>query len=376
MDITDCPSKSAGHGAPSPMTDYGFRVLNIETTNRCNMRCSFCGLPVRKLARRDMTPEDVISIMEQAAAMGGAEYVAFHMFGEPLLYRHLWRCLDEGRRLGLRTQLVTNGLLLTPRNIERILEHQPNILRISLQILDPKIMAATRGIKTPYKTYLGRVADCLARLLDSGHHIEEIRTDLATNDDRYAGLRGNWRKLLDQTGFAIPPGDPTVSGQTPKLMQPYLEQFLGMVAERSKIFELSLEHLAECTRGFYSHPRGSGVWDLAYRLAPNNLVTYKLFWHGRKLEQYQPVDTGLCRNYIMGVLADGTVTCCCNDYGAFTALGNIHEEPLAQVLERNRALLDGLHNKGDLPFEACRRCLGFPTKRAAVYDKVRKKLRG
>ena len=47
-----------------------------------------------------------------------------------------------------------------------------------------------RGIEVEFDVYINRVADCLARLLDNDNGIEEIRTDLAVNDDRYYGIKG------------------------------------------------------------------------------------------------------------------------------------------------------------------------------------------
>lgn len=347
------------------LRDFGYRVVCIEVTNRCNMACSFCPLPIRNAPLQDLPKDGVFRILESVAAIEGIDWVAFHQYGEPLLYPGIWDCIDRCKELGLRTQLVTNGLLLTERNVALLLEHQPDILRISVQTLNPAHHAATRGVDVEFDVYIQRVAACLGRLLDDEHQIGEIRTDVAVNDDRYYGVQGKLRFLAQAVG-AADRGDPTIRDATPRASRPYLIRFLNLIEEHSRSFRVSLSHLDECIDRYYSYAGSPDGWETAYNLKGNNSITYKQFINGRRMATNYPVERSLCATDIIGILANGTVTCCCLDYEGFTKLGNIFSDDLISILQRNQDILDGLRKTGELHFEACKRCLGAPTKVGAA----------
>ena len=100
------------------IAEFGYRIIQIEVTNRCNMGCSFCGLPIRDAKLRDMEVDDIFKMLDRIAHHDGIDFVAFHQFGETLLYPDIWKCVDHCRKLGLKSQLITNGLLLTNKNID------------------------------------------------------------------------------------------------------------------------------------------------------------------------------------------------------------------------------------------------------------------
>jgi MoaA/NifB/PqqE/SkfB family radical SAM enzyme len=354
--------------------EFGYRVVQLEVTNRCNMACSFCPLPIRDLPLADIAPKEAFDLIDTIAGIGGVDFIAFHQFGEPLLYPRIWECLDRCREVGLRSQLVTNGLLLTDRNIDKLFAHPPDILRISAQTLNPAHHAATRGVDVDFDTYVHRVASCIARLVDHNPGIEEIRTDVAVNDDRYNGVAGKILYLKHVAGV-IDAGDPTIYNETPRSLQPHLVGLLRLVERLSRSFRFSQAHLDECTARYYSHETGTDGWETAYELGENNSITYKRFINGRRISQNYAVERALCGTEILGILADGTVTCCCLDYEGFTGIGNIFSEDLLSILRRNQEILDGLHTTGMLHFEACKKCLGAPTRVGAAIKNAVNRVR-
>lgn len=96
---------------------------------------------------------------------------------------------------------------------------------------------------------------------------------------------------------------------------------------------------------------------------------------GRRISQNRPVERALCGTDIIGILADGTVTCCCLDYQGFTGLGNIFNEDLMSILSRNGAILEGLHTTGRLHFDGCKKCMGSPTKVGAAIKNAVNRVR-
>lgn len=69
------------------------------------------------------------------------------------------------------------------------------------------------------------------------------------------------------------------------------------------------------------------------------------------------------------------MTACCSDYQGFTGLGNIFNEDLISILDRNQAILDGLHRTGTLHFDGCKTCQGAPTRFGAIVKNVRNRFR-
>ena len=42
--------------------DFNYDIVNIEVTNHCNMRCTFCALPIREAEDKEMETKDVYQI--------------------------------------------------------------------------------------------------------------------------------------------------------------------------------------------------------------------------------------------------------------------------------------------------------------------------
>ena len=105
-----------------------FRRAFIEITNGCNLACGFCAASARP--RRDMTVEE----FENAAGQAGrlAEGVSLHLLGEPLTHERFPEILAACSRLGLKLNLVTNGVLLDRR--QELLFGAPCLRQVSVSL--------------------------------------------------------------------------------------------------------------------------------------------------------------------------------------------------------------------------------------------------
>jgi len=344
------------------LRDYGYSVIQIEVNNTCNMACTFCPLPIRGTPNRTMSYEDVIRIIEQVSHYEGIDFVALHQFGEPLLNRDIWNYIDHCRPLGLRSQLVTNGLLLNEKNIRRIIEHQPNILRISAQILAPDKHEEVRGVK------LEQIADVIAALIDADENgIEEARIDLAVNPDNQRGLK-KLKSMMGEATKMTESGDPTIYNPSVRTTRPHVINLLKLVESKSARFNLSIDHLDENIVKYYEE-HGTD-FAVAYDFGNNIKMAYKPFHNGRKLSQYYPIKSQVCNTSIIGILANGDVTLCCVDYEGGTAIGNILEEELQDILRNGSTIIHDLHHEGKLHFDLCKKCLGCPTRHGAFIKNI------
>ncbi|MCM2268439.1 MAG: SPASM domain-containing protein [Elusimicrobiales bacterium] len=85
-----------------------YRRAFLEITNSCNLACGFCARTRRPAAAMPL------ELFRSAAAQAGrlAEVISLHLLGEPLTHPDFPAILKCCTQLGLKVNLVTNGLLL------------------------------------------------------------------------------------------------------------------------------------------------------------------------------------------------------------------------------------------------------------------------
>jgi len=127
------------------------RQLNWDITGRCNLFCAHCYAydkyewrnPLRVI-REDLPFQKACSLLTKAKAMG---FQHVHLLGgEPLLRKDLLEILTFARsQLGLRITMNTNGLLLTPTLIERLIDLEIFQVAISFEGTTAAIHDQIRG---------------------------------------------------------------------------------------------------------------------------------------------------------------------------------------------------------------------------------------
>ncbi len=93
--------------------------VNIEVTNTCNLRCSFC--PVNNGMQRPkafMAFELFRKIIDENPHL---DFILPFQWGEPLLHPDIFRMIEYANRHDVRTMITTNGTMFTDEKIERIL---------------------------------------------------------------------------------------------------------------------------------------------------------------------------------------------------------------------------------------------------------------
>ncbi len=92
--------------------------MQVEPTSRCNLDCVMC---VRKKLKPwgDMSLEEFKSVMDKLPLLYG---VQLQGQGEPLLNEELFDMISYANNKGVDTTVVTNGTLLSKKNVKRLLE--------------------------------------------------------------------------------------------------------------------------------------------------------------------------------------------------------------------------------------------------------------
>jgi MoaA/NifB/PqqE/SkfB family radical SAM enzyme len=284
-----------------------FKKIYIEITNRCNLACDFCHQTARPGSC--MSPADFTGIVRQIRPL--TDHVCLHVLGEPLLHPELDRLLAICREAGLRVNLTTNGTLLpqlTPLLLASQALRQINISLHSLAARPEADLAMARYL-TGIFAFI-RQATAATRLLIC------LRLWNLPEEAGEAPSRGNARILEQLASFFALPGR-IAAGLTP----------------------------------------GHGI-----TLAPRVFLS-----QGRRFTWPHAATTdaggrGSCRGLRdhVAILVDGTVVPCCLDAEADINLGNIHAQPLGEILAGPRATAIRQGFARHLAVEPlCRRCT-FP----------------
>merc|ERR1711965_837046 len=119
------------------LSNYGFDVLQIESTAACNMACSFCPYPLKDDKISKLELNDIFNVLDSIDFNDkNFKYVTFSQFNEPLLDKRIFEILKYCNQKKIPVLFITNGLLLNKQhNIDNLLKYGSEI-KISLQVLD------------------------------------------------------------------------------------------------------------------------------------------------------------------------------------------------------------------------------------------------
>jgi len=127
---------------PQRYTAPLFTVWNI--TQRCNLSCEHCYQNSGPHAAADeLTLEEKLHVVDELAD----NWVPFLAIagGEPLATKDLWPTLEHAHRRGIHLTVATNGTLLTPENMQRLIECGVKYVEVSIDSNDPAEHDRFRG---------------------------------------------------------------------------------------------------------------------------------------------------------------------------------------------------------------------------------------
>lgn len=104
-------------------------ILQLHPTRKCNLQCIHCYSDSGPFSTDEIPLDALLDALQDAAALG--YQIVSVSGGEPLLYKGLLPVLEASRRLSMQTQLVTNGILLNEKTINK-LNGYVDLLAISL----------------------------------------------------------------------------------------------------------------------------------------------------------------------------------------------------------------------------------------------------
>lgn len=270
----------------------------LEITNACNLSCSFCHKTKREI--RYITADEFQTAAERLRPF--ADYLYFHLMGEPLLHTDLPELFDISYKLGFRVILTTNGTLLKKRESVLLSAKALHKVSISLHAYEANEMGL------PLSDYLSSCFDFCKKASEKGI---------------IAVMR------LWNLG-----GEDTENGR--------------ILAEMHKAFAGEWKEI-------YS----------GYKIAERVFLEWgeKFDWPDIDGEVLGEDHTCYGLRDQIGILSDGTVVPCCLDADGAVPLGNIFKSELSEILSSERAQkLKRSLEKRSVSEELCRRC-GYARKK-------------
>jgi radical SAM protein with 4Fe4S-binding SPASM domain len=97
---------------PFPIT------MEVDLTNRCNHRCSFCFYAEHIAVDKSMLNTEIINKALTDAKTMGLKGVSFTGGGEPMVHKEFVKVLKHARAAGLDCGLITNGSAINASNVQ------------------------------------------------------------------------------------------------------------------------------------------------------------------------------------------------------------------------------------------------------------------
>jgi MoaA/NifB/PqqE/SkfB family radical SAM enzyme len=117
----------------------------IEPTSDCNLNCKTCVRHSWDEELGFMELDDYKKLIEELKEFDGLEKISFWGIGEPLFHPQIAEMIELGSGLGVRTQIITNALLLDHKKAEALLEAGLDSLVVSVDGTSPETMADIRS---------------------------------------------------------------------------------------------------------------------------------------------------------------------------------------------------------------------------------------
>lgn len=273
-----------------------FKKIYIEITNMCNLKCEFCIPCSREL--KMMSIDKFREIIKKVSKY--TKVVTLHVKGEPFLHNDLESILNIIHEYGLMVNITTNGTLIKERL--SILKNAKCIKQINFSLHSYNQNDHMSSM------YLKNIFDCVSELdgITISYRLWNLE-DIRNNDIN----------------------DYIISE---------LEEYYKLSDLKEK---LKLKNAFEINENIYINQDIEFTW-------PNI--------NGKEI-----IDKGKCwalRKQI-AILVDGTVVPCCLDNNGDIPLGNIFDEEMDVILNKEKTLfIKSNFGNGKIVCDLCKTC-GF-----------------
>lgn len=328
----------------------------IEPTSDCNLNCKTCVRHSWEEEMGFMEMQDYKKLVNELKKFKGLERVSFWGIGEPLFHPQIAEMLNLASKLGVKTQIITNGLLLDQQKADALLEAGLDSLVVSVDGTSPETMADIRS-GADLQTVIDNVQN-FRRLRDKKKKECEIGIE-------YVIMKSNVDELKDLRRLAFKVGASFIFLTN---LLPYTEDMSAEILYSFSISRSQPEIRTEHRPEIYLPPtdlREDIIRDLAAVGGKSSSISTTQI-------PFNP-HRGYCKFVEDGSIAvnwEGEISPCIalmHSYDLFIrdrkkhikqySLGNIEEESLTQIWNR-KEFKDFRKKVKEFPFSECTQCSG------------------
>ncbi|MBI4788874.1 MAG: radical SAM protein [Chloroflexi bacterium] len=123
--------------------NYKPSLISWNLTKKCNLRCPHCYLEAGQAAENELTTDECLRLLDEMKPLGTEMLILTG--GEPLLRRDIYDIARAASSQGLWVVMGTNGVLITDRVAQKMIECGVKGVGISIDSLDPQKHNSFRG---------------------------------------------------------------------------------------------------------------------------------------------------------------------------------------------------------------------------------------
>ena len=286
-----------------------FKKIYIEITNVCNLNCKFCPDTNRK--KEFMSLENFEKVIKQIHKH--TKLVALHVKGEPLLHSDLEQIFKILEKYNLKTNITTNGTLIN-KNIE-IIKKAKSVRQINFSLHS---MMQNENLDNKYLTNIFKNTEELNNIIIS-YRLWNLKTIKENNINN---------SIIKE-----------------------IEEYYNIKNLKQQLAENEFIKVKE-----------------------NVFINQDIEFEWPDINKKTIIEKGRClalKDQI-AILVDGTVVPCCLDNNGDIPLGNIFEETLEGILNKEKStIIKNNFENGVVTCKLCKTC-GFLKR----LESKRKKDRG
>lgn len=275
---------------PFPVT------LEVDLTNRCNHRCSFCFYAEHISQNKDSLDSSVLKKSLLEARDLGTKAISFTGGGEPMLHKDYFEIIKYTKELGFDVGTITNGSAIQEKNVGTLLD--------SLQWIR---FSVAGGDRESYHKVQG--VDQFERV------ITNLRLLVQKKKEQDSKLHMGVRTL-------VTPENLSSIHNLARILQTCPVDY----------FQLAPDQFSSDQGAFWQNPETQTVfWKIHEILAPSKIKLLTTTY----MEAQANLDfprTCYAHFFMLAITAEGFVTFCKNARGEKDFyIGNIHEKSLQEI---------------------------------------------
>lgn len=143
------------------MREFLPRLVALELTGRCNLRCVHCRASASSIVNEDkseLSLDEIKRIIDDVASF--SKPILILTGGEPLVRKDIFEIAGYASGKGLRVVLGTNGTLITPETAKKLLDSGVKRVSVSIDCAYAEEHDGFRGVKGAYELALQGIRAC------------------------------------------------------------------------------------------------------------------------------------------------------------------------------------------------------------------------